>query len=98
MSQPTAAPDPAADAVAPSPPDGAAPTPRQRRDFRRFMASHVCNELGGSITYVALPLTAVLTLNASAWQAGALAAAECAPPRNCTSGGRPRRSASPSRP
>ncbi|MFE8938102.1 MFS transporter [Streptomyces sp. NPDC007872] len=78
MSQPTAAPDPAADAVAPSPPDGAAPTPRQRRDFRRFMASHVCNELGGSITYVALPLTAVLTLNASAWQAGALVAAESA--------------------
>ncbi|MFD9726304.1 MFS transporter [Streptomyces sp. NPDC059072] len=49
---------------------------RRRRDFRLFMSSHICNELGGSITYVALPLMAVLTLDASAWQAGLLAAAE----------------------
>ena len=57
-------------------PEDSAPSPRQRRDFRRFMASHICNELGNNITYVALPLTAVLTLHASAWQAGLLAAAE----------------------
>ncbi|MFF4935244.1 MFS transporter [Streptomyces griseofuscus] len=74
MSHPTTAPDPTAGAAAPDAPD--APSPRQRRDFRRFMASHVCNELGSSITYVALPLTAVLTLHASAWQVGVLAAAE----------------------
>lgn len=49
---------------------------RRSRDFRLFMASHVCNELGNSITYVALPLMAVLTLHASAWEAGLLAAAE----------------------
>ncbi|MFI1646672.1 MFS transporter [Streptomyces avidinii] len=49
---------------------------RQRRDFRLFMSSHICNELGSSITYVALPLMAVLTLDASAMQAGLLAAAE----------------------
>ncbi|MFD8793709.1 MFS transporter [Streptomyces vinaceus] len=49
---------------------------RQRRDFRLFMSSHICNELGGSITYVALPLMAVLTLDASAMQAGLLSAAE----------------------
>ncbi|MEU0677211.1 MFS transporter [Streptomyces sp. NPDC006172] len=84
MSQPTAAPDPAVGAdTAPGPeaasgPAGPEPSPRQRRDFRRFMTSHVCNELGNSITYVALPLTAVLTLHASAWEAGLLAAAESA--------------------
>ncbi|MFF4387286.1 MFS transporter [Streptomyces sp. NPDC001552] len=49
---------------------------RRRKDFRLFMSSHICNELGGSITYVALPLMAVLTLDASAWQAGLLSAAE----------------------
>ncbi|MGW2997058.1 MFS transporter, partial [Streptomyces sp. NPDC001193] len=49
---------------------------RQRRDFRLFMSSHICNELGGSITYVALPLMAVLTLDASAMQTGLLSAAE----------------------
>lgn len=49
---------------------------RRRRDFRLFMSSHICNELGGSITYVALPLMAVLTLDASAMQAGLLSAAE----------------------
>lgn len=55
---------------------GSALERRQRRDFRRFMSSHICNELGGSITYVALPLMAVLTLDASALQVGLLAAAE----------------------
>ncbi len=49
---------------------------RRRGDFRLFMSSHICNELGGSITYVALPLMAVLTLDASAMQAGLLSAAE----------------------
>ncbi|MFD7785774.1 MFS transporter [Streptomyces nojiriensis] len=49
---------------------------RRRRDFRLFMSSHICNELGGSITYVALPLMAVLALDASAMQAGLLSAAE----------------------
>jgi MFS family permease len=81
VSQSTAAPDPAAgseNTTEPGLQEPAAekPSPRQRRDFRRFMASHICNELGNSITYVALPLTAVLTLHASAWQAGLLAAAE----------------------
>ncbi|MFJ8164229.1 MFS transporter [Streptomyces sp. NPDC096136] len=55
---------------------GQAGSSRQRRDFRLFMSSHICNELGGSITYVALPLMAVLTLDASAMQAGLLSAAE----------------------
>ncbi|MGX8904456.1 MFS transporter [Streptomyces netropsis] len=54
----------------------AAPARRRRRDFRLFMSSHICNELGSSITYVALPLMAVLTLHASPWEVGLLAAAE----------------------
>lgn len=54
----------------------AAPDRRRRRDFRLFMSSHICNELGSSITYVALPLMAVLTLHASPWEIGLLAAAE----------------------
>ncbi|MEW2574725.1 MFS transporter [Streptomyces syringium] len=54
----------------------AAPDRRRRRDFRLFMSSHICNELGSSITYVALPLMAVLTLHASPWEVGLLAAAE----------------------
>ncbi|MFJ6722818.1 MFS transporter [Streptomyces sp. NPDC091259] len=62
-------------------PSGSAAEPpalerRRRRDFRLFMSSHICNELGNSITYVALPLMAVLTLHASAMEVGLLAAAE----------------------
>ncbi|MFF4406845.1 MFS transporter [Streptomyces sp. NPDC001404] len=57
-------------------PETAALQRQRRRDFRLFMSTHICNELGGSITYVALPLMAVLTLHASALQVGLLSAAE----------------------
>ncbi|MCX4956743.1 MFS transporter [Streptomyces virginiae] len=66
----------AAESAAESTESGQAVERRRRRDFRLFMSSHICNELGGSITYVALPLMAVLTLDASAMQAGLLSAAE----------------------
>lgn len=75
-SAPGPGPAPAAAPVAAEEDGGPALERRQRRDFRRFMSSHICNELGGSITYVALPLMAVLTLDASALQVGLLAAAE----------------------
>lgn len=49
---------------------------RARRDFRFFLSSHVSNELGGAVTMVALPLTAVVLLGATPMEMGLLAAAE----------------------
>ncbi|WP_308425857.1 MFS transporter [Nonomuraea cavernae] len=43
-------------------------------DFRRFLGSHVANELGGNISRVALPLVAVLVLHAGALEVGLLSA------------------------
>lgn len=76
MSVPAA--EPASAPVSPPSPaaEPAALVRTRRRDFRLFMSSHICNELGNSITYVALPLMAVLTLHASAMEVGLLAAAE----------------------
>ncbi|MFI9063950.1 MFS transporter [Streptomyces sp. NPDC053429] len=70
--------EPASAPVSPPSPEAEPPAleRRRRRDFRLFMSSHICNELGNSVTYVALPLMAVLTLHASAMEVGLLAAAE----------------------
>ncbi|MDA2805819.1 MFS transporter [Nocardiopsis suaedae] len=79
------------DGSAPSPPNPQAPDPaeadpsapgtpqdprRTRRDFRLFLSSHVSNEVGGAVTMVALPLTAVVLLDATPLEVGVLAAAE----------------------
>ncbi|WP_020380445.1 MFS transporter [Nocardiopsis chromatogenes] len=57
--------------------DGASNGPRHaKRDFRLFLSSHVSNELGGAVTEVALPLTAVVLLGATPMQVGVLAAAD----------------------
>ncbi|WP_239647281.1 hypothetical protein [Nocardiopsis baichengensis] len=58
------------DAPAPGAPDRDGPghAARSRRDFRFFLASHVSNELGGAVTEVALPLTAVVLLGAAPFE------------------------------
>lgn len=43
-------------------------------DFRLFLTSHILNETGANVARVALPLVAVLSLNASAFEVGLLAA------------------------
>ncbi|SEG56736.1 MFS-type transporter involved in bile tolerance, Atg22 family [Nonomuraea solani] len=43
-------------------------------DFLRFLSSHVANELGANISRVALPLVAVLVLNAGPAEVGLLSA------------------------
>ncbi|PZG14885.1 MFS transporter [Nonomuraea aridisoli] len=43
-------------------------------DFFRFLSSHVANELGANISRVALPLVAVLALNAGPTEVGLLSA------------------------
>ncbi|MDA2809635.1 MFS transporter [Nocardiopsis sp. RSe5-2] len=68
------------DGSAPSSPTPQAPGPvggdPAVRDFRLFLSSHVSNELGGAVTMVALPLTAVVLIGATPLQMGLLAAAE----------------------
>lgn len=49
---------------------------RFSRDFTRFAAANAVTQLGTQITFVALPLTAMLALNAGAFQLGLLTAAE----------------------
>ncbi|MEV0615553.1 MFS transporter [Nonomuraea sp. NPDC050404] len=51
---------------------------RLRGDFRRFMWSDAITKLGTQVTLVALPLTAVHTLHAGAFQLGLLAAVQTA--------------------
>lgn len=43
-------------------------------DFLRFLSSHVANELGANISRVALPLVAVMALNAGPTEVGVLSA------------------------
>ncbi|WP_181611869.1 MFS transporter [Nonomuraea soli] len=45
-------------------------------DFRLFLTSHILNETGANVARVALPLVAVLSLNASPLEVGLLAAAQ----------------------
>ncbi|MGW7477841.1 MFS transporter [Nonomuraea muscovyensis] len=47
-------------------------------DFLRFLSSHVANEIGTNISRVALPLVAVLILNAGAFEVGLLSALQSA--------------------
>ncbi|MCI2417459.1 MFS transporter [Saccharopolyspora sp. K220] len=47
----------------------------RHRDFRLFLGSHLFNDTGAAATQVVLPLTAVLVLEASAWEVGLLQAA-----------------------
>nr|WP_223166923.1 MFS transporter [Nonomuraea sp. SYSU D8015] len=47
-------------------------------DFLRFLSSHLANELGANISRVALPLVAVMVLNASPAEVGLLAALQTA--------------------
>ncbi|GAA1087549.1 MFS transporter [Nocardiopsis composta] len=49
--------------------------PGPARDFRLFLGSHLFNETGAAAVQVVLPLTAVLVLDASAWEVGLLQAA-----------------------
>jgi len=59
------------------------PTPRRRSlvhhaDFRRLWAGDALGQLGAQLTMLALPVFAVQHLHATAWQMGALTAAETA--------------------
>ncbi|MFK8909244.1 MFS transporter, partial [Streptomyces sp. YS-3] len=53
-------------------------SPMRRRDFRMLLAGAAAGQLGAQVTLVALPLVAVLELDASAFQVGLLTAAETA--------------------
>ncbi|MFF1478908.1 MFS transporter [Streptomyces sp. NPDC058301] len=53
-------------------------SPTRRRDFRLLLAGAAAGQLGAQVTLVALPLVAVLELEASAFQVGLLTAAETA--------------------
>lgn len=55
------------------------PLLRENARFRRFFAGHAVSLVGDQVTLIALPLVAVLALDASAAQMGYLVAAELAP-------------------
>lgn len=55
------------------------PLLRESRDFRRFFVGQTVSLVGDQISFIALPLVAVLALDASAAQMGYLAAAALAP-------------------
>jgi MFS family permease len=55
------------------------PILRTNRNFRRYFAGQSISLLGDQITLIALPLTAVLALHATAGQMGALLTAELVP-------------------
>lgn len=52
---------------------------RGNRDFRRLWAGQTVSQLGSQVTLLALPLVAIRTLHAGAFEVGILAAAETAP-------------------
>ncbi|WP_433859561.1 MFS transporter [Streptomyces kronopolitis] len=62
----------------PAIPRPAASGPLRIRDFRLLLAGAAAGQLGAQVTLVALPLVAVLELNAPAFQVGLLTAAETA--------------------
>jgi MFS family permease len=51
----------------------------KRPDFLNYWAAQAISQLGSQVTLLAIPLLAVLTLRATPWQMGILAAAETAP-------------------
>ena len=57
----------------------AAPPLRRQPEFLKLWAGQSISQLGDQVTYLALPLVAVLTLDASAAQMGLLTAAELGP-------------------
>ncbi|MEW1748798.1 MFS transporter [Streptomyces angustmyceticus] len=59
-------------------PRPAAGSPLRLRDFRLLLAGAAAGQLGAQVTLVALPLVAVLVLDAPAFQVGLLTAAETA--------------------
>ncbi|MCX4825631.1 MFS transporter [Streptomyces sp. NBC_01142] len=59
-------------------PRAATPGPLRMRDFRLLLAGAAAGQLGAHVTLVALPLVAVLILEAPAFQVGLLTAAETA--------------------
>ncbi|MCT2590583.1 MFS transporter [Streptomyces sp. N2-109] len=67
---PTPPPAPSAPPVTPAPP---APSPWRDPDFRRLFAAAAVSKLGTQIGYVALPLVAVLVLDAGPGEVGMLA-------------------------
>ncbi|MFD7016654.1 MFS transporter [Streptomyces sp. NPDC059928] len=52
----------------------------RHRDFRLYWTGQATDVLGSSLSSVAIPLVAVVTLHASAWQAAVLAAVQKTPP------------------
>ncbi|TDT38829.1 putative MFS family arabinose efflux permease [Streptomyces sp. BK208] len=56
--------------------EGSRPSVRRHRDFLLLWGSQTISETGSQITVLALPLVAVVLLDASAFQVGLLAAAE----------------------
>lgn len=52
---------------------------RGNQDFRRLWAGQTVSQLGSQVTLLALPLVAIRTLHAGAFEVGVLAAAETAP-------------------
>jgi MFS family permease len=53
--------------------------PARGRDFRRLWAAHAVSAAGGQVTAIALPLVAILSLQATAWEIGVLRAASNLP-------------------
>src|SRR5205085_328001 len=51
----------------------------RHRDFMRLWTAETISQLGTQVTLLALPLTAIVTLHATAWQVGVLTAVEFAP-------------------
>src|ERR1700748_58259 len=51
----------------------------QSSDFRKLWSSLTITHFGGQITFLALPLTAALVLNASPFEVGVLTALEALP-------------------
>jgi len=49
-------------------------------DFLKFWASHTVSQIGSQVTFLALPLTAILTTDATAGEMGLLAAMSSLPP------------------
>src|SRR4029450_7241210 len=63
-------------------PETAAPDPpplRRQREFLKLWAGQTISVFGDQVTILALPLAAVLTLDASAFQMGIVAAVGCLP-------------------
>lgn len=60
------------------------PSPRtslwRHRDFRLYWTGQATDVLGSSLSSVAIPLVAVITLHATTWQAAVLAAVQKTPP------------------